>query len=120
MAFKIDLSCTYTYPVAVDIIGDKGKNKTFTFSAEFKRFSQSEAEQLSKDLQAIDGEPAKLTDEDFIDAVVMSWSDISDENDQPLGFSNAIHKDAVLDVYGVKQAIIKAFFESISGAKRKN
>lgn len=120
MAFKIDLSNTYSYPVAVDIMGDKGKTKTFTFNTEFKRFSQTEAEQLSKDLQSFDGEAAKLSDDDFIDEVVANWSDITDEADQPLDFNNAIHKAAVLDVYGVKQAIIKAFFESISGAKRKN
>ena len=120
MAFKLDLSETYVYPIELEIVGDKGKYKKFSFNAEFKRLSQSEVEQLGKDITAQDGEPAKLTDEDLVDIVLVDWSDIYDEHDLPIEFSNPKHKAAVLDVYGVKQALVKGFFESIAGAKRKN
>lgn len=120
MAFKIDLSETYSYPIKVEIVGDKGRTKAVTFTADFKRLSQSEVEQLGKDVTSQDGEPAKLKDEDLIDEVMVGWSDISDDKDQPLDFDNAKHRSAVLDIYGVKSALVMGFFESISGAKRKN
>ena len=120
MAFKIDLSSTYAYPISLDIIGDKGRVKVFTFTAEFKRLSQSTFEQLVKDVNPQDGEPAKLTDEELLDDVLVSWSEISDEDNQPIEFTNPKHKAAVLDIFGVKQALVKGFFDSISGSKRKN
>ena len=120
MAFKIDLSETYNYPVSLEIVGDKGKYQKFSFNAEFKRLSQSEVEQLGEDIRPQGGEPAKLNDEDLVDIVMVNWSDIYDEHGQPIEFSNPKHKAAVLDVFGVKQALVKGFFESINGVKRKN
>lgn len=118
--FKIDLSPSYTYPVTIELVSGNGKLDKFTFTAEFKRLSQDEIDKMSEELTASSNADAPLTDSDIIDKVLAGWRDIADAHGKPLAFDSPSDKAVVFSVFGVRKALIQAYFESISGEKRKN
>jgi hypothetical protein len=112
--FKLDLSNDYSWPVKVDVAGDKGLVKSFSFTARFRRFAQDELDQVMRDVEA-----KTLGDEDLANRVLVGWEDVSDADGTVLEVSPA-NKAALLNTYPVRPAVIGAFFESLQGGKRKN
>jgi hypothetical protein len=112
--FKVAVSETYITPVAVDIVGDNNKSKTHVFKARFKRLKQSELESLSERLAA-----KELTDSALIDEVMVGWQDVADAEGNPLEF-NPDNLEALLEIYPTRPTIVRTFFDSHNGAKRKN
>jgi len=108
--FKIALSDTYTWPVTVDLAEDGGKRHKATFDAEFKRVSQERVDQLVT-------EPPG--DKALADEVMVGWSGVYDANDQELPYSEE-NRAKLLSITGVRAAIVRSFFDSLSGAPRKN
>ena len=108
--FKLALSPTFTASVAIDFQGG-GRGQ---FDAVFNRLTQTEIDALSARIAAGEG-----TDTEIVDQVLAGWSGVADENGAALDFSPA-NRARVLDVAGVRAAIVRAFFDAFPRAKAKN
>ena len=111
--FKIEQKPTYTGRVEVFSPRDGGKYQKGTFTAEFKALAQEEIDSILGDLR--DGRP----DSDFALECLVGWKGVQDEDGNELPFSDST-RDQVLDIYPVLPSVIKAFYESLSGARAKN
>lgn len=114
MAFKLDNTASYFYPVEVQIATDGGKFQKSTFDVQFRRVNRTELESMVKALQ--DGE---ITDRAIAVDVMTGWKGVTDADGEPIAFGET-SRDAVLDVVAVQPAIVKAWFESVSGKNAKN
>lgn len=112
--FKIDLSDTYDYKVEMSIPNEKGTPNKSNFTATFNRLKQSELDDLIE--RSKNGE---LEDQELIDLVLIDWKGIKDVDGNEIP-CNEETRDIVLDVFPVRPSIVTGFFESLSGAKRKN
>ena len=112
--FKLSLPKDYSWPVKFDVIDGNGRKQTFSFTATFPRLPQSELDDImngTKDGQIDDGALA--------DKVLIGWSGVQDEDGNELAFSEA-NKAQLLETFPVRPSVIKAWFESLTGAPRKN
>lgn len=112
--FVLKQSESYVWPVTVEFPIDGGKFKKESFDAEFKRISESRIKEATK--QVIDGE---LNDNDFAKEILVGWASVSDENGNEVPYTEST-KAKLLDFPLVAKAIVLAFFDSLSGTKRKN
>ena len=129
MAFILDQSESYSWPVTVKVPQDGGRFRSFTFEAEFKRVSQERREQLGRQLMRQkrtmeDGllEDEIITPRQIADELLVGWSGIMDTEGpdaQPVPFSETI-KAKLLNIGDVADAILEAWNASIPGAKAKN
>ena len=114
MAFTLKTSDSYKWPVSIDIPVDHGKHERRTFDAEFKRITQSRVREMGEMIEA-----GQITDVELVQEVLIGWDGISDEDANPVKFSN----NALIQLCEIPMAataISRVFFESIAGAKRKN
>lgn len=109
--FKIALTETYEHPVIIEIPGDKKRHE---FTGTFRRFSQSELDDLREQIQ-----DAQLDDAQFCREVLVGWKGVRDEDGAEIEF-NSGNQDKLLDIYPVASSIVQAFYASIAGAKLKN
>jgi hypothetical protein len=112
--FKIDLSDDYAYPVTLEIRDEKGRVKREQFTARFKRLPQTELDELMS--QARD---QQISDAELASKVLSGWEGIADADGNPIPY-NDVMRESVLDVFPVRPSVIAAWFESLTGAKRKN
>lgn len=113
MAFVLKQSDTYRWPVSVEFPADGGRIDKQTFDGEFRRLSQSRVSELIEGAKA-----GEITDRAVCEAILCGWSGVSD-GDAEVPFSDAALAQ-MLDFPGVERGVIGAWFESLSGAKRKN
>lgn len=109
--FILDAEASYSWPVHVSLPVDGGKFEKSTFDAKFKRIPQSRLRKLLKDDDA--------TDAGFAREVLIGWKGIKDKESQDVPFSET-SLDQMLEIPGVATTIVKAYLESVSGAKVKN
>lgn len=113
MSFVLKQSTTYTWPVTVEYPVDGGRTEKSTFDGEFKRLSQARIKEMTA---AVDS--GELTDVDIAEEVLVGWSGVTDGEDE-IPFSKSALAQ-MLDIPLVASAIVLAFFNSLTGAKRKN
>lgn len=111
--FVLSQSTSYTWPVTVEYPIDGGRTERQTFDAEFRRLSQSRIRELADGLSNSD-----LTDADVAAEVLVGWSGVTD-GEQEIPFSDRALRQ-LLEVPLVASAVVVAYFNSLSGAKRKN
>jgi hypothetical protein len=119
MAFVLKQSDTYTWPVAFDVPVDGGRHERQTFDGEFKRLPQSKIGPMVAELQRLEdlGDLDRITE--IAGDVLVGWSGISDDQNKEIPFSqNALQQ--LLEVPFLAVAVLKAYMDSIKGAKRKN
>lgn len=111
--FVLNLDREYTWPVEFSIPVDGGVFENVSFSAKFKMISQSEIDALAKD--------AELSNDEVVRRVLVGWDDtLTGKDGNPIPFNKTSVKD-LLNWPGLSNAIVTAFFESVSGGlKRKN
>lgn len=107
--FKLSQSRTFTKQVDFKIPADGSTQMTGSFIAEFKRLTVTELRDLPKD----------ATDVEVCRRIVVGWNEITDDNGKQVPFS-AEAFDKLLDIVGVAPAIMRTFFETISGIQEKN
>lgn len=112
--FVLKQSDTYTWPVTVKFPVSGGRHTEEKFDAEFKRITQSKIRDIQQRIA-----DDQLTDIDLAKDVLVGWKGVLDENKNEIPFSIEA-KDQLLEVALVGSAVAAAFFESFSGAKRKN
>jgi len=106
LAFVLKQSGTYSWPVAFDLPIDGGRHERQTFDGEFKRLPQSKI-----------GPMDQITD--IARDVLVGWSGINDDHGKEIPFSQKA-LDELLEVPFLAIAVLKAYMDSIKGAKRKN
>ncbi len=113
--FKIAQDPTYKWPVNVFIPKDGGKFVKATFTAEFKALPQDEIDGVLTDIR--DGR----ADADFAVECLVGWKGVQDSDGSEMVYSDEA-KAKLLNIPYARNAVVTAFFESISGgaARRKN
>jgi len=112
--FIIKKSESYIWPVVVKFPMSGGRHAEERFDAEFKRVTNSRIREIQKQI-----EKEEISDIDLAKEILVGWKGVHDDekNEMPFSIEN---KEQLLDVALVAGAIVTAFFESITGAKRKN
>lgn len=124
MAFKLDLSPVYAYPVKFTVIDETGAQKTHQIKAIFKRFSREEIIELESadDPRTVGKKSADeiiQADTDYLLRFMTGWQDVEVNGSQL--FSEEALKTLISQVPQITGEITTAFFESaVGGQKRKN
>jgi hypothetical protein len=108
--FSIAVDPTYTTPVKGELAG----GLPVEFEAHFRRLTVTQYEALRTEIRE-----QGLSDAAVIKRVLAGWSGVVDADQVPVPFGPEA-LGAVLDIAGVQALIVEAFFESFSGARRKN
>ena len=123
MAFVLKQSATYTWPITVIITMDGGRRDKHTFDGEFRRLPQSRINEIIRLARA--AERGRLNDdEEFLDQdaakeILAGWSGVVDDDAKEIPYSeNALAQ--LLDIPTVAGQIVRAWFDSLDVAKRKN
>ena len=113
--FKIEQETSYKWPVTVNIPKDGGKFTKATFTAEFSALPQDEIDNLLQDIREGD------RDANFASRCLIGWSAVQDADGNELPYSDEA-KEKLLKMTYVRNGVVTAFFDSISGgaARRKN
>ncbi|NOV29164.1 hypothetical protein [Methylomonas sp. ZR1] len=112
------------WPVKVPFVDGSGKTQQKTFIAFFPRLPQSEIDEIVKRARVTEEADSqsgddKLTDDELAKKILIGWDEVTDDQGQPVEFSPAM-RDKLLEIFPVRPSVISAWFESISGQKRKN
>jgi|GEM_PF-2149170 len=123
MGFKISEASSYRWPVAGEVAGVR-----FSFKADFAFLPQERIDYLtvaSARRQALlergqdDADLQNVTARAIAAEVLVGWSEVTDDNDEPVPFTAAA-ADRLLQIQGVAAAVVDAWGESLQGAKRGN
>jgi len=123
MGFKISEASSYRWPVAGEVAGVR-----FSFKADFAFLPQERIDYLtvaSARRQALlergqdDADLQNVTARAIAAEVLVGWSEVTDDNDEPVAFTAAA-ADRLLQIQGVAAAVVEAWGESLQGAKRGN
>lgn len=112
--FIISQKSSYTWPVTVEFPVDGGKVEKQTFDAEFKRIPQTRINEIHEVVQK-----GQTSDPELAREVLIGWSGVNDGNGEAVPFSEGM-RDQLLDIPLVAAAVVMAWLNSLSGAKRKN
>lgn len=123
MAFKLQQSATYVWPVKIVLPIDGGKRLTETFDATFRRLPQSRINEIIKLARLQErgrlDEDQELEDQDAAREIMTGWDGVEDDDGKPIPFSEAALKQ-LLEIPTVAGQIVRAWFGSLAEAKRKN
>ena len=119
MAFVLKQSSSYSWPVSFDVPVDGGRHERQTFDGEFKRLPQSKIGPMVAELGKLEdlGELDRITE--IASDVLIGWSGINDDDGKEIPFSQKA-LEQLLEVPFLAVAVLKAYMDSIKGAKRKN
>lgn len=123
MAFVLKQSTTYTWPIQIVLPTDGGRKEKFTFDGEFRRLSQTRINELRRVARAMElgrvSDEEELVDQDGAREVLAGWSGVVDDDGKEIPFTEAALTQ-LLEIPNVAGQILKAWFESIEVAKKKN
>lgn len=126
MAFVLNQSQSYSWPVSIQLPADGGKREKSSFDALFKRLPQSRINEIQQLVQqrikaAERGEELDngVTDQTIAAEIVVGWAGILDADGDDVPYSEAV-KAQLLDVPMMAGALIEAYFTSLVELKRKN
>lgn len=111
--FKLDLSDSYSWPVEFEVPTDGGTYEACNFDAKIKRLKQERIDEINA--LGIDG---ILNPREIASELLIGWSGIS-KGGQEIPYSEEAKKN-LLNTGLVASAILRAYFASLQGAKRKN
>jgi hypothetical protein len=108
--FKIEKKATFFWPVLVNVPKDGGGFASHEFQAEFKFHEQSKMDLLLERL--------KNDDHDILRDLLVGWKQVSNPDGTPVEYTEEA-KEALIDIPYVRSALLKSYFEAISGNKVK-
>ena len=119
MAFVLKQSSSYTWPVSFDVPVDGGRHERQTFDGEFKRYPQSKIAPMVAELQKLEdlGDLDRITE--MSADLLIGWSGVTGDDGEEILFSQKALQQ-LLEVPFLAVAVLKAYMDSIKGAKRKN
>lgn len=112
--FKIIQPTQYSWGITVEIPADGGRVEKQTFDGIFKRVSQTRLGEIQKAIEA-----NEMRDIDLAREMLIGWKGVIDSDGEEVPFSESA-RDQLLDIPMVAAAVVIAFMQSITGAKRKN
>ena len=126
MAFVLNQSQSYSWPVSIQLPADGGKREKSSFDALFKRLPQSRINEIQQLVQqrikaAERGEELDngVTDQTIAAEILVGWAGILDADGDDVPYSEVV-KAQLLDVPMMAGALIEAYFTSLVELKRKN
>lgn len=123
MAFVLKQSDTYTWPITLILPVDGGRREKHTFDGEFKRLPQTRINEIVRQARAMErgrlNEDEGLEDQDAAREVLTGWSGVVDDDGKEIPFSSGTLAQ-LLEIPTVAGQIVRAWFESLEVAKRKN
>lgn len=126
MAFVLNQSQSYSWPVSINLPADGGKREKSSFDALFKRLPQSRINEIQQLVQqrikaAERGDELDngVTDQSIAAEILVGWAGILDADGDDVPYSEAV-KAQLLDVPMMAGALIEAYFTSLVELKRKN
>ena len=119
MAFVLKQSDTYIWPVTFDLPVDGGRHEKQTFDGEFKRLPQSKIGPMVAELTKLEdlGDLDRLTE--IASDVLVGWSGVTGDDGKEIPYSQKA-LEQLLEGPFLAVAVLKAYMDSIKGAKRKN
>jgi hypothetical protein len=123
MAFVLKQSATYTWPITLIIPMDGGRRDKHTFDGEFRRLPQSRINEIIKLARAAErgrlNDDEELLDQDAAKEILAGWSGVVDDDAKEIPYSESALAQ-LLDIPTVAGQIVRAWFDSLDVAKRKN
>ena len=126
MAFVLNQSQSYSWPVSINLPADGGKREKSSFDALFKRLPQSRINEIQQLVQqrikaAERGDELDngVTDQSIAAEILVGWAGILDADGDDVPYSEAV-KAQLLYVPMMAGALIEAYFTSLVELKRKN
>lgn len=118
MAFVLKQSETFVWPVTFEIPNECRHEKQ-TFDGEFKRLPQSKVGQMVAELNRFDevGDLDNITE--MARDVLVGWSGVQDGKGNEIPFSQKALNE-MLEIPLLAASILRTYFDSIKGGKRKN
>ena len=123
MAFVLRQSATYTWPITLVLPVDGGRREKHTFDGEFRRLPQTRINEIIKlarlqDRGKLDPDE-ELVDQDAAKEILAGWSNVVDDKGEDVPFSESALNQLV-EIPTVAGQIVRAWFDSLEVAKRKN
>jgi hypothetical protein len=106
MAFKLDQSETFEWPVKVDMPAG-GSHTQHKFTAHFRRLTQDQINEMSRQ-----------DDGDFLREVLSGWKGVVDDDEKEVPFSEDA-RDRMLQIPEARIGLMSAYFEAIGGRHGK-
>jgi hypothetical protein len=123
MAFVLKQSATYTWPITLIIPMDGGRRDKHTFDGEFRRLPQSRINEIIRLARAAErgrlNDDEELLDQDAAKEILAGWSGVVDDDAKEVPYSESALAQ-LLDIPTVAGQIVRAWFDSLDVAKRKN
>jgi hypothetical protein len=123
MAFKLQQTATYVWPVKIVLPVDGGKREVHTFDATFRRLPQSRINEIIKLARLQERgrleDDQELEDQDAAREIMTGWTGVHDDDNVEIPFSEGALAQ-LLEIPTVAGQIVKAWFGSLAEAKRKN
>lgn len=123
MSFVLKQSASYTWPITLILPVDGGRREKHTFDGEFKRLPQSRINEIVRLAREMErgrlNEDESLEDQDAAREVLVGWSGVVDDDGKEIPFSDGT-LGQLLEIPTVAGQIVRAWFESLEVAKRKN
>lgn len=123
MSFVLKQSASYTWPITLILPVDGGRREKHTFDGEFKRLPQTRINEIVRLAREMErgrlNEDEALEDQDAAREVLAGWSGVVDDDGKEIPFSDS-NLSQLLEIPTVAGQIVRAWFESLEVAKRKN
>ena len=125
MAFVLEQSATFTWPIVIRELQDGGRYRTHHFDAVFNRLPQSRLEEIQisyqriKSLAARDLEIEELPTRAIAAELLAGWQGITDSSGDAIPFSEDA-KAKLLEVNAVADVLVATYIQAIEKAKEKN
>ena len=123
MSFVLKQSASYTWPITLVLPVDGGRREKHTFDGEFKRLPQTRINEIVRQARAMErgrlNEDEGLEDQDAARELLIGWAGVVDDDGKDIAFTESALTQ-LLEIPTVAGQIVRAWFESLEVAKRKN
>ena len=123
MSFVLKQSASYTWPITLILPVDGGRREKHTFDGEFKRLPQTRINEIVRLAREMErgrlNDDEALEDQDAAREILAGWSGVVDDDGKEVPFSDGTLSQ-LLEIPTVAGQIVRAWFESLEVAKRKN
>jgi hypothetical protein len=125
MAFILEQSPTFSWPITIREVSDGGRHRTHQFEAIYRRLPASRMEEVQLAYQKIKVAAARDQEVDAIPTreiaaeILAGWKGITDAAGAEVEFT-AASKAQLLEVATVADVLVATFFEAHDKARAKN
>ncbi len=125
MAFILEQSPTFKWPIVIREVQDGGRIRTHQFDAIYRRLPQSRMEAVQLQYQAMKAAVARnepleeIPTQSIADEILDGWEGITEADGTPVPVTPET-KRQLLEVASVADALVVTFFEAHEKARAKN